>query len=53
MPKGSLVDYYVLACSSAKYGPILDFSVSVDSSDPKDFKFAIKSIWFHAQMGRN
>ena len=31
LPNRILVDFYVLAHSLAKYGPILDFKVSVDS----------------------
>ena len=38
LPNWTLVDFYVLACSSDNYGPILDFKVSAGSLDHKDFK---------------
>ena len=42
MPKVNLEEFYVLACSSAKCGPILDFLGSTDSLDPGDFKYGLK-----------
>ena len=37
-----MVDFYVSGCSSVNFGPILDFKVSVDSLDPRDFKNGLK-----------
>ena len=41
-PKGFLEEFHVLACSSFKFGPILDFLGSTDSLDPRDFKNGLK-----------
>ena len=42
--KKKWLDFYVLACSSAIFGPILDFKVSADSWDPGDFKSDLKKV---------
>ena len=42
LPHKILVDFHVLACSSVKFQPILDFLGSADSQDPEDFKTGLK-----------
>ena len=42
LPNWLLVDFYILACSSHIFQPILDFLGSTDSCDPKDFKTGLK-----------
>ena len=45
-----LDEFYILGCSSAKYGPIFDFSGSVGSLDPKDFKKVFRMAnWGHTK----
>ena len=44
LPNMIWVDFYVLVCRSANFGPILDFKVSADSYVPKDFKSGLKKV---------
>ena len=41
-PKGVSEEFHVLARSSFKFGPILDFLGSTDSLDPGDLKNGLK-----------
>ena len=54
LPNIIWVDFYVLACSSHIFQPILDFLGSADSWDPKDFKNGLKkTIEGHMKVVQN
>ena len=54
LPNIIWVDFYVLACSSDIFQPILDFLGSADSWDPKDFKTGLKkAIEGHMKVVQN
>ena len=50
LPKGNLLEFYVLVHSSVNYGPNLDFKVSTGSLDRGDFKNDLKTYIFVPQM---
>ena len=49
LPKTDWLDFYVLVCNSANFGPIFDFKVSTDSLDPGDFKNGLKNHCFNGK----